>query len=199
MSLPSYHIKEQNRWEISSLEQNYKVMYHTITSLWVVFGQSTPSTLQSTPCWNLNRKSRFNALSTCEWQLYPQGSLGATLISPSTPTRFWVGKIGANQVWKVLCTTPHEIWRRTFLKVYYMYNTRGTNRERINISQCLSDPLGPNPFCVLDKISLHQVNFEGLLLSKSDNNACPSPTRDSPHQTHRLALQHFWKCCLSGL
>ena len=26
-------IKEQNRWEISSLEQNYKVTYHTITSL----------------------------------------------------------------------------------------------------------------------------------------------------------------------
>ena len=41
---------------------------------------STPSTSQSTPCWNWNRKSRFNALSTCEWQLYPQGSLGATLI-----------------------------------------------------------------------------------------------------------------------
>ena len=31
----SLHIKEQNRWEISSLEQNYKVTYHTITSLWV--------------------------------------------------------------------------------------------------------------------------------------------------------------------
>ena len=26
-SLPSFHIKEQNRWEISSLEQNYKVTY----------------------------------------------------------------------------------------------------------------------------------------------------------------------------
>ena len=43
-SLPSFHIKEQNRWERSSLEQNYKVMYHTITSLRVVFGLSTPST-----------------------------------------------------------------------------------------------------------------------------------------------------------
>ena len=43
-SLPSFHIKEQNHWEISSLEQNYKVMYHTITSLRVVFGLSTPST-----------------------------------------------------------------------------------------------------------------------------------------------------------
>ena len=41
---------------------------------------------QSTPCWNLNSKSRFNALCTCEWQLYPQGSLGGTLIGPSTPT-----------------------------------------------------------------------------------------------------------------
>ena len=40
-SLPSFHIKEQNRWEISSLEQNYKVTHHTITSLWVVFGLST--------------------------------------------------------------------------------------------------------------------------------------------------------------
>ena len=45
MSLPSFHIKEQNRWEISSLEQNYKVTYHAITSLCrVVFGLSTPST-----------------------------------------------------------------------------------------------------------------------------------------------------------
>ena len=43
-SLPSFQIKEQNRWEISSLEQNYKVTYHTITSLWVVFGLSRPST-----------------------------------------------------------------------------------------------------------------------------------------------------------
>ena len=33
---------------ISSLEQNYKFTYHTITSLWVVFGRSTPSTSQST-------------------------------------------------------------------------------------------------------------------------------------------------------
>ena len=100
------------------LEQNYKVTYHTITSLWVVFGLSTRSTSQSTPCWNWNRKSRFNALSTCEWQLYPQESLGATLISLSALTRFWVGKIGANQVWKVLCPAPNEIRRRTFLKVY---------------------------------------------------------------------------------
>ena len=69
MSLPSFHIKEQNRYEISSLEQNYKVTYHTITSLWVVIGLSTPSTSQSTPCWNWNRKS--HALSTCERQLYP--------------------------------------------------------------------------------------------------------------------------------
>ena len=30
-------------------------MYHAITSVWVVFGLSTPSTLQSTPCWNWNR------------------------------------------------------------------------------------------------------------------------------------------------
>ena len=29
---------------VSSLEQNYKVTYHTITSLWVMFGLSTPST-----------------------------------------------------------------------------------------------------------------------------------------------------------
>ena len=62
-------------------------------------------------------KSRFDALSTCEWQLSPQGSLGATLIGPSAPTRFWVGKIGANQVWKVLRPAPYEIRRRTFLKV----------------------------------------------------------------------------------
>ena len=75
---------------------------------------------QSTPCWNLNRKSRFNALSTCEWQLYPQGSLGATLIGPSAPTRFWVGKAGAN-VWKVLRPAPYEI-RRTFFKVYSQRN-----------------------------------------------------------------------------
>ena len=32
-SFLSFHIKEQNRWEISSLEQNYKVTYHTIASL----------------------------------------------------------------------------------------------------------------------------------------------------------------------
>ena len=32
-----FHMKEQNRWEISSLEQNYKVTYHIITSLLVVF------------------------------------------------------------------------------------------------------------------------------------------------------------------
>ena len=77
------------------------------------------SLLQSTTCWNLNRKSRFNALSTCEWQLYPQGSLGATLIGPSAPTRFGVGKTGTNQVWKVLRPAPYEIWQRTFLKVQY--------------------------------------------------------------------------------
>ena len=71
---------------------------------------------QPTP-WNLNRKSRFNALSTCEWQFCPLGSLGATLIGPSTPTRFWVGKTGANQVWKVVRPAPYEIRRRTFLKV----------------------------------------------------------------------------------
>ena len=92
-SLPSFHIKEQNRWEISSLEQNYKVTYHTITSLWVLFGPSTPSTSESTPCWTWNRKSRFNALSTCGWKLYSQGSLGATLIGPSAPTRFWSVKL----------------------------------------------------------------------------------------------------------
>ena len=62
-------------------------------------------------------QSTFNALSTCEWQLYPQGSLGATLIGPSALTCFWVGKIGANQVWKVLRPAPYEIRRRTFLKV----------------------------------------------------------------------------------
>ena len=84
---------------------------------------STPSTSQSTPCWNWNRKSRFNALSTCEWQLYPQGSLGATLIGPSTRTCFWVGKIGANQVWKFLRPAPYEIRRRTFLKVYHHSRT----------------------------------------------------------------------------
>ena len=81
-----------------------------------LFGLSTPSTSQLTPCWNWNCKSRFNALSTSGWQLYPQGSLGATLIGPSAPTRFWVGKIGANQVWKVLRPAPYEIRRRTFLK-----------------------------------------------------------------------------------
>ena len=85
-------------------------------SLWPQ--EQLSSLSQSTPCWNLKRKSRFNALSTCEWQLYPQKSLGATLISLSALTRFWVGKIGANQVWKVLCPAPNEIRRRTFLKVY---------------------------------------------------------------------------------
>ena len=30
-SLPSFHLKEQNCWEWSSLEQNYKVMYRTIS------------------------------------------------------------------------------------------------------------------------------------------------------------------------
>ena len=85
-------------------------------SLWPQ--EQLSSLSQSTPCWNLNRKSRFNALSTCEWQLYPQESLGATVISLSVPTRFWVGKIGANQVWEVLCPAPYEIRRRTFWKVY---------------------------------------------------------------------------------
>ena len=103
--------------DILVTEQNYKVTYHTITNLWVVFGLSTPSTSQSTPCWNLNRKSHFNALSTCGWQLYPQGSLGAILIGPSAPTRFWIGEIRANQVWKVLRPAPYEIRRRNFLKV----------------------------------------------------------------------------------
>ena len=28
-SLPSFQIKEQNRWEKSSLEQNYEATYHT--------------------------------------------------------------------------------------------------------------------------------------------------------------------------
>ena len=115
-SLPSFHMKEQNRWEMSSLEQNYKVTYHTVTSLSVLFGLS-PSTSQSTPCWNWNRKSRFNALSACGWQLYPQGSLGATLIGPSAPTRFWVGKIGANQVWKVLRPAPYEIFWKSISTV----------------------------------------------------------------------------------
>ena len=81
-----------------------------------LFGLSTPSTSQLTPCWNCNCKSHFNALSTCGWQLYPHGSLGATLIGPSTPNHFWFGKIGANQVWKVLRPAPYEIRRRTFLK-----------------------------------------------------------------------------------
>ena len=110
-SLPSFHITEQNCWEIFSFrEQNYKVTYHTITSSWVVFGLST------SPRNRPHRKSRFNALRTCEWQPYPQGSLGVTLIGPSAPTRFWVGKIGANQVWKVLRPAPYEIRRRTFWK-----------------------------------------------------------------------------------
>ena len=64
----------------------------------------------------IDLKSRFNGRSTCEWQLYPQGPLGATLIGPSAPTRFWVGKIGANQVWKVLRAASYEIRRRTFGK-----------------------------------------------------------------------------------
>ena len=63
-----------------------------------------------------NRKSCFNALSICEWQLYPQVSSGAAMIGPSAPTRFWVGKTGANQVWKVLRSAPYEIRRKTFWK-----------------------------------------------------------------------------------
>ena len=55
MSLPSFRIKEENRWEISSLEQNYKVTYHTITS-WPF----------NTFLFAIDLKSRFNALSTCE-------------------------------------------------------------------------------------------------------------------------------------
>ena len=55
MSLPSFHIKEENRWEISSLEQNYKVTYHTYTS-WPF----------NTFHFAIDLKSRFNALSTCE-------------------------------------------------------------------------------------------------------------------------------------
>ena len=94
-----------NEPSIPSLEQNYKVTYHTYTS-WPF----------NTFHFAIDLKSRFNALSTCEWQLYPQGSLGATLIGPSAPTRFWVGKIGANQVWKVLRPAPYEIRRRTFGK-----------------------------------------------------------------------------------
>ena len=74
-------------------------------SLWPQ--EQLSSLSQSTSCWNLNHKSCFNALSTCEWQLYPQESLGATLISLSAPTRFWV-----------LCPAPYEIRRRTFLKLY---------------------------------------------------------------------------------
>ena len=93
---------------------------------------------------------------------------------------------------KFYLKSVHSSDRQVFFAKVTTYNTRGTNGEkRKSISPSLSDPLGPNPSCVLDKISLHQVNFEGLLLSKSDNNACPSPTRDSLHQTHRLELQHF--------
>ena len=66
-------------------------------------------------------------------------------------------------------------------------------------SPCLSDPLEPNPFCESNKIFWHQVSFEGLLQDMFGNNACLSPVLDSPHQTHRLRLQHFWKCCLFGL
>ena len=96
-----------------------------------------PSTSQWTPCWNWNRKSRFNALSACGWQLYPQGSLGATLIGPSAPTRFWVGKIGANQVWKVLRPAPYEIRWRTFLKVYKKWNCfRKTGLNSLNSYNC---------------------------------------------------------------
>ena len=73
---------------------------------------------QLTPCWNWNPSHvSMRLVLTCGWHLYPQGSLGATLIGPSTLTCFWVGKIGANQVWKVLRPTPYEIRRRTFLKV----------------------------------------------------------------------------------
>ena len=79
--------------------------------------------------WNLHCKSRLvlvstcvNAFSTCEWQPYPQGSLRATLIGPSSPNSFWVGKTGANHVWKILRPAPYEIRRRTFLKVYEVHD-----------------------------------------------------------------------------
>ena len=57
-------------------------------------------------------------LITCEWQLYPQGSIRTTLIDLSTVTHFLVAKTGTNQVWKVLHPPPYQITRRTFLKVY---------------------------------------------------------------------------------
>ena len=66
---------------------------------------------QSTPCWNLNRKSRFDVLSTCEWQLCPQRSIGATLIGPSALTRFWVGKTGANQVLRHMKSDEGLFWK----------------------------------------------------------------------------------------
>ena len=74
-----------------------------LSRAWVVFGLLT-STSQSTPCWKFEPQVMF------------QGSLVATLIGQFAPTRFWVGKIGANQVWKVLRPTPYEIWQRTFWK-----------------------------------------------------------------------------------
>ena len=73
-------------------------------------------------------------LSTCEWQLYPQGSLGAILIGPCAQTRFWVCEIGANQVWKVLRPAPYEIRRRTFLKVYpWTCRSRGLLAQLANL------------------------------------------------------------------
>ena len=81
------------------LEQTQKHPFPT-DMLWLFFFdshaiQNSPrpqehlsSLSQSTSCWNLNRKSRFIALITCEWQLYPQGSMGATLIGPSEPNFF---------------------------------------------------------------------------------------------------------------
>ena len=39
-SLPSFHIKEQNRWEISSLEQNYKVTLSRPIGGWAEISRS---------------------------------------------------------------------------------------------------------------------------------------------------------------
>ena len=60
------------------------------------------------PIWNSTASHISLRLITCVWQFCPQGIFMATLIGQSAATRFWVAKIGANQVWKVLRPVGHK-------------------------------------------------------------------------------------------
>ena len=99
-----------------------------------------------------------------------QGSLGATLIGPTAPTRFWVGKIGANQVWKVLRTAPYEIRRRTFGKSTCSHLTdkwqKKKNKIKMQPCMCMINNSSQNSWLLREHMS-KIIRYLGFLISRN--------------------------------